>query len=330
MPERIAYLDVLKIVGCLLVIMLHAISPWVTHNIGSPTWFCAMLASAFTHQAVPIFLMVSGAVLLNREIADMTEYYKKILVRYAIPLAAALVAYKLWGIFVLGQKDWFEGLFYNLRNNPGFHLWYLWLYLGIVVAFPVFYALSRSKLSRSVYLGGCIFFGCLEPFLKGWNIIIPIFNTTFVVYGGYFVAGYHLHLLDLPISRKRLLFVFSLVVLLNYAISVSQSIMADKFINSALVMSSLTLFLCTALGLLLFKSLHLNSSKWLTFFAQATFSVYVLHIFWMMPPPSFLAIKFTPIGLLYSIVYLPVTVFLLCVALTVVLRKIPGFKMLLP
>ena len=62
--QRIKYLDYLRVIGIFAIILVHIASLWVTSTIVCVDW--QKLASTIGNIGVPIFLMISGALLLNK------------------------------------------------------------------------------------------------------------------------------------------------------------------------------------------------------------------------------------------------------------------------
>ena len=61
-------MDVLRIAAMAAVVVIHAVAPVVearTTELGSATWWAANVLDAFTRWCVPVFIMVSGALLLD-------------------------------------------------------------------------------------------------------------------------------------------------------------------------------------------------------------------------------------------------------------------------
>lgn len=102
--------------------------------------------AVITHLAVPMFFMLAGAVIPKR-IDDIGQHYRKTLWRYVVPTLLSLVLYKILGILLLDQRDYLAGVFYNIGSNPGFHLWFMWIYIGYMVVLPVLVVIARDVLS---------------------------------------------------------------------------------------------------------------------------------------------------------------------------------------
>ena len=86
---RIPYLDALRCLAILLVIALHVTAPiMVSPTLAQTnTWLACMVLDPLVRVGVPLFLMISGCLMLDdprsREIAP---FYKKQLPKLLIPL----------------------------------------------------------------------------------------------------------------------------------------------------------------------------------------------------------------------------------------------------
>ena len=73
--QRIKYLDDLRVIGIFAIILVHVASLWVTSTIVGVDW--QKLASTIGNIGVPIFLMISGALLLNKNYPTVSGFYKR-------------------------------------------------------------------------------------------------------------------------------------------------------------------------------------------------------------------------------------------------------------
>lgn len=64
--NRIFYLDILRVIACLSVIMIHSSAEYVTNDIGSFNFWIGNLFDSLTRIGVPIFVMISGALMLDK------------------------------------------------------------------------------------------------------------------------------------------------------------------------------------------------------------------------------------------------------------------------
>ena len=68
MKKRIVYFDVLKVITCFMVIMIHVISrTWYVLDLKSNEFTFLTILDSICRCAVPIYLMISGAIFLNED-----------------------------------------------------------------------------------------------------------------------------------------------------------------------------------------------------------------------------------------------------------------------
>ena len=132
--EREVWLDMLKVVSTIMVVMIHCAGDVYNNTFGADKtiWMQGLLANAIPRFAVPCFLMITGALSLGRQFG-LRKAGKKV-VRILIPLV-------FWStIYVLSSKMlWGNDVFSALLRMPFEHqdatLWYayqlIWLYLGM-------------------------------------------------------------------------------------------------------------------------------------------------------------------------------------------------------
>ena len=93
--ERIFYYDALRAFAIIAVIICH-----VDHFFGPLTTPAQIIAKLTFHDigdiGVPIFLMISGALLLNREYPSLADFLKRRFTRIIYPFI-------FWIILILGQ-----------------------------------------------------------------------------------------------------------------------------------------------------------------------------------------------------------------------------------
>ena len=195
----VSYGDVLRIIASAMVVMLHCISPYVKSTAfwGARSWVLFVALDAVCRAGVPLFLMLSGAMLLSRdETEDTLAFYRR-----KIPHVLVLIVF--WDIFYYiyecffpyAQKDFslrelIDGI---LNNGTGYHLWYLYTLVGIYLAAPFLKkALARCSERETVILFIItVFCSTLRPFL---NTVLPVYLYFFEPlangYFGFFLLGY--------------------------------------------------------------------------------------------------------------------------------------------
>lgn len=141
MKKRIYYMDYLRAIAIIGVLALHAAAPYVTmyQKVDFWTWESGIIYNALVRWCVPIFLMISGALLLGRKEESLSTFFKKRANKILIPFVVWSVIYYVWRTYM-----WYPGysikemliLFFN--NNIYYHLWYFYALVGIYLLIPMF------------------------------------------------------------------------------------------------------------------------------------------------------------------------------------------------
>lgn len=83
--NRVAYLDILNILAIIAVVSLH-MNGIVHINPNIRAWNTSLLVECIMYWAVPVFMMISGATLMNyREKYDTKTFFKKRFMKVFIP-----------------------------------------------------------------------------------------------------------------------------------------------------------------------------------------------------------------------------------------------------
>ncbi len=218
--ERIFYYDALRAFAIIAVIICH-----VDHFFGPLTSTTQVVAQMAFHDigriGVPIFLMISGALLLNREYPDLGQFLKKRFARIIYPFI-------FWIILILCQLYYYgynTGFLWKVFIGEPSITWYFWVLIGIYLFLPVLNSFVKEYGDKG-----------LEYFLAIWFIIMILktFNSYplwsyfdlsyFAGYVGYPVLGYYLANKKFKMSDAKvcllgfvtLLISLSVFVYLNY------------------------------------------------------------------------------------------------------------------
>jgi surface polysaccharide O-acyltransferase-like enzyme len=191
--------DLIRTFAIVLVIMLHAaIEPVTVANQMSPEgvtlWWTTNVYDSLARPAVPLFVMLSGALLLQP--AKLNEplgvFFKKRLNRIALPFLFWGVAYFAWRAFVNGETLTAESILQGVLTGPYVHFWFFYLLVGLYLLTPVLRVLV-AYISRNTF----------KFFMILWFLgtaIVPILSllseyrldsNVFIITGwvGYFLLG---------------------------------------------------------------------------------------------------------------------------------------------
>lgn len=192
-------LDAARWLAALAVVMLHSAAQTVSDPAiyASSGWLAANLYDSAVRWCVPVFVMISGALLLDPQRPMRTrEFYRKRLARIQIPLLFWTAFYLLWAS-ALGRWDdgHFDISFWPRRvaeGRPYYHLWYLYMIVGLYLFAPVVRLLYQrsSVAARKLWVVGILGVAVLDSLYRQALGAQPgFFLTWFLPYLGYFVAG---------------------------------------------------------------------------------------------------------------------------------------------
>lgn len=137
--ERLVYLDMLRIIAAFLVIFNHL--PGYTLYMVSSGYKQAvyLFLTMITRMNTPLFMMISGALLLGKE-ENYSTIFKKRIFRYLIIIVAANSM-----IWMLYKSFDFEGLFYGiLKGSIQGSYWYLYSYMGMLICLPFLRKIAKD------------------------------------------------------------------------------------------------------------------------------------------------------------------------------------------
>ncbi len=198
---RLPYADAMRTLAIFAVVLIHThvnFGP-ALHRTGGPI---ANVIVAAAHWCVPVFVMLSGALLLDpaRE-ESLGRFYRRRLLRVGLPTLLWSAFYIQWRQHYLGhsglhgQQLWRE----VMRGEPSYHMYFLFIVLGLYVFTPFLRSWVRHAPRGQVVLGAWLALGvccawCVYYGLRGigqWYMPArPNVLTLFAPYLGYFLLGY--------------------------------------------------------------------------------------------------------------------------------------------
>jgi surface polysaccharide O-acyltransferase-like enzyme len=176
---------------------------------GVQIWWASNVYDSLARVCVPLFVMLSGALLLQPSKADepLKVFFKKRLNRIGIPFLFWGVAYFAWQFLVNGEALTANSIVQGVLTGPDYQFWFLYLLLGLYLVTPVLRVLLKHadwKLLRYlifVWFAGTALFPLLTlfgPYSLNANVFI------FTGWLGYFVLGAYLMRVQLKSSLLTL------------------------------------------------------------------------------------------------------------------------------
>lgn len=191
--------DLIRTVAIVLVIVLHASTETVTvadqmSPEGVTLWWTTNIYDSLARPAVPLFVMLSGALLLQPAKLDepLGVFFKKRLNRIALPFLFWGIAYFAWRAFVNGETLTANSILQGVLTGPYNHFWFLYLLVGLYLLTPVLRVLvAHIKRRTFSFLMILWFLGTAIVPLLGLVGDYHLNSNVFIVTGwlGYFLLG---------------------------------------------------------------------------------------------------------------------------------------------
>lgn len=342
MKERKIYLDVVRIIACFLVIVNHTNSRIFQTTEISPTWFASITYFFICKVAVPLFIMISGATLLNKQDSYRKTFSRVIRIVWVIILFSLI--YYINNCYlndtVFSIKEFLVSIYQKGITNA---FWYLYLYIGILVMMPILQRMTPVLTQRDFKYFFGISFGFLGtmPILIHYNpnlqyskyIEFPLFTTYIaLLFAGYYIAY------KCRIRRKVLgaLNIASIICIAasviltyhEYTLNPKKYLFFDNRYFITIVIPSICLF-ANAKYWCEKKQLSGWFKMIVTKVGRCTFGIYLLSDLFIQklaPINEMLKMQMHPLG---AVVIYEILVFLSGLVVTMLLIRIPYIKKLI-
>lgn len=287
--KKIVYYEYLRIIATIAVVIIHvsmclpnnySISKLGLHN-------SAVMNSTYllVNWAVPVFIMISGALLLNPQ---KSVNYKKIF-HYVMRMAIVLVSfgggYSIIELFIkkkeIGCDLVFDGLLNTFQGNSWSHMWYIYMLIGLyLITIPMRQVVKYSSKKQIEILLFILVIG---------NFVIQTINTALSLelenymqwnhYITYFLIGYYLSIISVDNIPKMLSGIIFIIIsffrfFLDYFCISNFGEISDLAQNGRIFV------LLQAMSIFVFAKQNLNFSKInpiLSNISRCSFAIYLIH-----------------------------------------------------
>jgi surface polysaccharide O-acyltransferase-like enzyme len=300
-PSRSLALDVVRICAILGVVAIHSFGYIVTNVAieGSVDWWFATAIDYGSRWVVPVFVMVSGALLLSpRAHAEgPAAFYRKRLFR----LGPAFVVWQLFYVFIvriwLTHEALSRGAILQLFANGTTYeqLYFLWLIVGLYLVAPVLAAFLREGGPTRAYIfaAAVLVFTLAVYALTNLSAlngdpqpIVLNALTEWLPYVGYFLAGWALRNAVLRSLWTILVGVITAGLLVETVwqyvnrghLTLLQAVSPVSYLGAIVAISSIGIFL---VGQGIFASVKPSrrTSRVVVETSAASFGVFLVHAF---------------------------------------------------
>jgi len=335
-PQNIDWINSLRLIALIAVIVLHvsAIPLGLYGKVSLNTWLTADFYNALVRFAVPVFVMITGALTLHREY-ELGAFLKKRLSRLVVPFLFWSLVYIWYSwyieilVFTGNVRTDIELVLHELKYGASYHLWYVYMLIGLYFLNPVIsiFVHNATKKQLQYFLAMWLITMLItEPGISRFNPQVDLHN--FSGYAGYLVLGHYLTF-HVNYSRRLVNGIWLLLFSLLLVITIGTYLLYKYTTLGTLFYEPLGLpvaFLATSIFLLgRFSKVQLpnNLLKFKNFACPYNYGIYLSHalVLHFLDVPFNITYKLcTPI---WSIPLTALVCFIISLLLVWLLSKLP-------
>lgn len=217
----------IRSIAILSVVILHISSEFVsTYDIRTYEFFIGNLFNVSTRWGVPVFIMLSGYLLLIKNERPLI-FFRKRLNKILIPVLFWSVFYIFWSclkLYLTNHDININIVSTILNGRPYYHMWFVYMIISLYIITPVLRCLINNLNLRGnviVFLT-LIFIGFFDSIYHYNNYdsgnVDGFFIFWFVRYSGYYYLGGLINKYSLAyrLRTDRLILILLLVLIFNF------------------------------------------------------------------------------------------------------------------
>lgn len=283
------HIEWIRVIAIIMVVLNHSdlFYTFYTNTDNVITFSSSLLISSICKINVPLFIMITGALLIPKA-ESWKDIIKKRIVRIFTVLFVASGSIYLLECFLWKQEVFGIGNFVNLflRNEIQTSYWYLYEYIGILLILPIIGAMVRNMDADTMQYCVMLAFmikvgGGLANFFIGYSIPFSCFIISDSVF--YLILGYYLENKIDEIKYEKINFAQIIIVELGCISATVLMVLWGKNIQGVYQEYILSI-LTPILSLLLFihikkmclKQKENKITEIISFLGSCTFGVYLI------------------------------------------------------
>ncbi|WP_434357820.1 acyltransferase family protein [Parasalinivibrio latis] len=193
MRKHVWFFDLLRCIAAFAVVAIHVLGPYreLLGTIPFSDWVTAVLVNGASRWAVPVFIMITGALMLSDTRPFELHYYVK------RRLGKVMLPFVVWSLFYAWlsgcSPTGFDGkaALDVLAGMPShetyYHLGFFYYFLPLYLVIPLLRPVMQKADRVSGYALVAVWLWLTGMYLMGWQ---GMWRDNLVMYSGYLVLGY--------------------------------------------------------------------------------------------------------------------------------------------
>lgn len=336
--ERNVELDLLRILACIAVIVIHIPIALNTNDCSRTSMIYQVynVYDSLSRWCIPVFTMISGCFLLNnnKEITIKSIYFKNIF-RIVRAFIFWSIIYALYNL----REDFEIKMFILNIMNGEWHMWYLFMITGLYIITPILREII-NKIDKKIleyWLVLMFIFDIVIPFIR----LVPNIEsiTEYIMNKGniqflcgytlYYILGYYLSTYDISDKLKKRIYILGIIGMM-FTI-VGNAILPVLSVNDEIGFNGyhcLNVFFMSIAIFIFFKNtvskceyIKVHSEK-IYKISSKTFGIYLIHVLIIKIIGNYNFIKVNGISEIIILPLLSIAVFIICYIIVEILSKI--------
>lgn len=302
---RLFYLDYLRVFSSFAIILLHIAAANMNNtSVSGFEWNVFNFYNSLVRWAVPVFIMISGALFLPREF-DTKQLYSKYILRM-------FISYVVWSIFYavvtpIGKfvvdNSYVISVSEILKNavTGAMHMWFIPMIIGLYMCIPLIKPLIKNKSTVKYFLILAFVFVFLRTTIanisndffspsvaSGIECINSVIGSVNLVFGyvPYFILGYVLNETETDSKKRSVIYILGVLgFLMTVLLNALASIKANTTLETYYGINTLNIALMAMAVFVWFKYNVRGKdplNKIIVKLSKYSFGTYLVHIFILM------------------------------------------------
>ncbi len=338
--ERTAYFDHLKVFEYFMLMIVHTASyQWYAADINSVQWLVLNFYKSATRPCVLVFFIISGALMLGKDI-EIGKLYRK----HVLKLAVCFIIWNIIYAVITYWNDGISGMVFKFFNS-NYHLWYLLAMIGIYICFPLIRLIAENKKTMKYFMILSFVFAFFLPTL--FNILTGFGSPALVHYTdmifshfydmhmevvlGYpffFIGGYYIHEYGLDKIFRRILYALGTLSIIAGPLVNALYVRRIGFPDDTFSNSFMLYEMFIAFAVFTFFKYNVKGNASLNRISRKISSwglgIYMVHDLVILGINRFLGLNATVFNPIFAVPVVALIALIICTAISAVLNLIPG------
>lgn len=332
---RIESLDFIKVVACILVIIIHiTASILANHNINNGEWIISKILNNISQCAVPLFIMVTGVVILRKK---YNNYKYRILWTLKVIIVWGII-YMIIVICINGDCSWkfiSKNIIKIVFNGTYYHTWYLYQLLSLYLLAPFIKKIVNNSNDKEIIqlLSIILIYNGIFPIVENFGgVKIEIDINTFSICSLYLILGYYIANTNKSKINNNIICLLGLLSILILNMICLLDILPNYIINRITSKNSILIIIYSVSAYITISKIGKTIiGKRMSKLVTNTFAIYLIHpIVWdILKRVIPYSIINNDIGILFYIVIISIIIFIVSDTIARFLKKFKIINLIL-